>query len=125
MKLTNFQLIKEMTKEQLAEFLDSICDCGECPCVEECVGVDKRGKCNATFLKWLEAESEKLCFGDLRVGDKFRTFGGIYDGEFMKTTAVIDYCDGKGEGDNISINTVDLQTGNLLWLPSDVLVERI
>ena len=119
MKLTNFQLIKEMNKEQLAEFLDRLSDCENCPCVDECVGVDKSGKCNMNFLKWLEAESEKLCFGDLRIGDKFRTFCGVYDGEFMKTT-IVNY-----DGDDVHINTVDLQTGNLLWLPSDVVVERI
>lgn len=115
MKLTNYQLIKEMNKEQLAEFLDSVCDCSSCPCNEECVGTDEKGKCNRNFLKWLEAENDKLCFGDLKVGDKFRTFYG----EYIKTTLV------NVDSDDIHINTVNLQTGNLMWLSSDVIVERI
>lgn len=113
MKLTNYQLIKEMNKEQLAEFLNRVCDCSECPCVEECVEVDKDTKCVKNFLKWLEAESDKLCFGDLKIGDKFKTFYG----EYIKTTFV--------KSDDVHINTADLQTGNLIWLSSDVIVERI
>jgi len=48
---TNYQRIKSMSIEELADFFECLTD-NECAyCLTDC-----KGKCNEGFLKWLESE---------------------------------------------------------------------
>lgn len=65
MSRTNFDRIKDMSVEEMAEFLDLYCgeicqvvsNCGNCG-FDECHNKHKYGTCGKT-LKWLESEVEE------------------------------------------------------------------
>ena len=54
--MTNFEKIKNMTKEELAAFLSSKIDCSCCDATKECVTFRN---CPKGISAWLDAEAEE------------------------------------------------------------------
>lgn len=53
--MTNFERIKDMSIEELAEKLDELFACDRCPIEEFCEDTVDRG-CTDTWIKWLKSE---------------------------------------------------------------------
>lgn len=98
--MTNYSKIKEMSKEDLAEFLCEHFNCLSCPVYEKC---NLRGDSNYLF-EWLGNNSKILFFKDLEIGDKFE----YEHNEYVK----IEDC--KIGEDQIFCNAVKLNTGRFL-----------
>ena len=57
---TNYERIKNMTVDEMAEFLTDSIVCEECPAYDFCDTEDATYEnCPKFFKKWLESESEK------------------------------------------------------------------
>lgn len=62
---TNYERIKNMTVEELAEFITNYMHCDTCPVTNECWengGYTEKGdwnSCQQWYGKWLQAESEE------------------------------------------------------------------
>lgn len=54
--MTNYESIKAMDKDDLAEFLSGIVDCNTCPALEKFC--DGHRDCDDAILNWLNAESD-------------------------------------------------------------------
>ena len=54
--MTNYESIKAMDKDDLAEFLSGIVDCNTCPALEKFC--DGQRDCVDAILNWLNAEAE-------------------------------------------------------------------
>lgn len=96
--ITNYAKIKEMNKEDLAEFLCGHFICDLCPVFENC---NLCGNSN-NLSEWLGSDSRIFLFKDLEVGDKFR----YKDNEYVK----IKDC----RVEELFCNTVELDTGKFL-----------
>ena len=57
--ITNYDKIRNMTVEEMAEFIVNRNDCEGCPCDVDDKDYCKGGSCNASVMAWLESESEE------------------------------------------------------------------
>lgn len=55
--MTNYEAIRVMNKNELAEFLTDIVHCTQCPVSEEVC--DTQGTCTAAILVWLGKDSDE------------------------------------------------------------------
>ena len=54
--MTNYEAIKMMDKEQLAQFMADVTTCGNCPVSDR--ACDAMGTCSGAILAWLNKESD-------------------------------------------------------------------
>lgn len=55
---TNYERIKSMSLEEMAELMSNITDCYLCPAMKICHDDTTYQECPAEFKQWLETETE-------------------------------------------------------------------
>lgn len=60
---TNYERIKNMTVEEMAELIEIVISCGVCPVSEKCLNdyteCMSKDECINNIKQWLQSESEK------------------------------------------------------------------
>ena len=57
---TNYERLKNMTVQEMAEFIQDIIPCGACPIFENCPDIAiSEELCTKKLTKWLKSESEE------------------------------------------------------------------
>lgn len=107
--MTNFERIKKMNEQELAELIETFIDCCCCPYGSKCDGdgEDEREDCIGNLTKWLKSEYV-LTFRDVKVGERFIS-------NKDKTYIKILECHRNGE----LINAVELNSGHLVGFNED------
>lgn len=105
--MTNFERIKKMNEQELAEFMNSISDCCYCPYASKCDDeVGEKEDCIGNLKKWLKSEYV-LTFRDIKVGERFIS----EDETYIKILE----CKRNGE----YVNAVELNSGQLARFNED------
>ena len=104
--MTNFERIKKMNEQELAEFIGTFADCYGCPYVNKCNDEVGKEDCIGKLKRWLKSEYV-LTFRDVKVGERFISED--------KTYIKILECHRNGE----LINAVELNSGQLTRFNED------
>ena len=106
--MTNFERIKKMNEQELAEFIETINDCCCCPYGAKCDGeVDKKEDCVRNLKEWLKSEYV-LTFRDVKVGERFKS-------EDNRTYIKVLECERNGS----MVNAVEINNGQLARFSED------
>ena len=105
--MTNFERIKKMNEQELAELIETFIDCCNCPYTSKCDDeVGEKEDCIRNLERWLKSEYV-LTFRDIKVGEKFKS----EDETYIKILE----CQRNGE----YINAVEINSGQLVRFNED------
>lgn len=104
--MTNFERIKKMNEQELAELIRTFIDCCCCPYTSKCNDTYEEEDCIKNLKEWLKSEYF-LTFRDIKVGEKFK----IENETYVKILE----CQRNGE----LINAVEINSGQLAKVSED------